>query len=75
VLAHGLEKASPAQNAPLAAEILTSGGLWLSEHAPGVKAQKHFFVHRNRIQIPIRSLVDYDNVHGTLTESRAKLLK
>lgn len=51
VLAHGLEKASPRQNARLADQILEAGGAWVSEHALGVPARKENFVQRNRVQI------------------------
>jgi len=51
VLAHGLEKASPTMNRPLADRILDSGGLWVSEHPVGVSAKPSAFVLRNRIQV------------------------
>ena len=55
VLAHGLERASPRANEPLAMRILETGGLWVSEHAMGVSARPEHFVHRNRIQIGLSS--------------------
>jgi DNA processing protein len=50
VLAHGLDQISPSSNSSLAHEILENGGLWLSEHAPGVPPRPHEYVRRNRIQ-------------------------
>jgi DNA processing protein len=50
VLAHGLDKITPTSNRPLADEILTNGGLLLSEHAPGVPPRRVEYVRRNRLQ-------------------------
>lgn len=50
VLAHGLDTIAPASNRPLAAEILESGGVLISEHPPGVPPRPPEFVRRNRIQ-------------------------
>lgn len=51
VLASGLDKASPQQNAGLADRILENNGAWVSEHSIGVPPKKYHFVPRNRIQI------------------------
>ena len=50
VLAHGLDQITPSSNSCLASVILENGGLWLSEHAPGVPPRPHEYVRRNRIQ-------------------------
>lgn len=73
VLAHGLHRASPAQNKALAEKILDSGGLWLSEHAPDVPAQKHFFVQRNRIQAGLSAgsiIVEGKAESGSMTQAQ-----
>jgi DNA processing protein len=73
VLAHGLRKASPAQNAKLADSILANGGLWLSEHAPDVPAQKNFFVQRNRIQAGLSAgsiIVEGRAESGSMTQAQ-----
>lgn len=51
VLGSGLDNASlyPRQHVRLAEEILTKGGLLLSEHPPGMPALKQHFIARNRI--------------------------
>ena len=48
VLAHGLHTIYPFDNAPLAKEIITSGGL-LSEFPSGTDPDKHNFPSRNRV--------------------------
>src|SRR5690606_19747579 len=59
VLAHGLDTVAPTRNRPLAEQILTSGGVLLSEHPPGVPPRPAEFVRRNRIQsgLSIASIV------------------
>lgn len=49
VLAHGLEKVSPAENRKLAEDILSNGGTLLSEYPVGTRAEKYRFVNRNRL--------------------------
>ncbi len=49
VLAHGLERVYPPTHQGLARQILESGGMLLSEYAPGVEPMKHHFLARNRI--------------------------
>lgn len=51
VLAHGLDRASPRANEPLAHRILEAGGVWISEHPTGATAKPEYFVQRNRIQV------------------------
>lgn len=73
VLAHGLRRASPVKNAKLADNILTNGGLWLSEHAPAVPAQKNFFVQRNRIQAGLSAgsiIVEGRTESGSMTQAQ-----
>ena len=50
VLAHGLDKVSPASNRPLAERILSEGGCLVSEYAIGTEARKNFYVERDRLQ-------------------------
>lgn len=50
VMAHGLDTIAPASNRDLAASILESGGVLISEHPPGVPPRPPEFVRRNRIQ-------------------------
>ena len=50
VLAHGVDSVHPVVNRPLAERILVSGGVLVSEYAPGEKPRRNFFVERDRIQ-------------------------
>jgi DNA processing protein len=50
VLAHGLDKVTPASNRDLADELVDAGGALVSEHAPGVPPRPAEYVRRNRIQ-------------------------
>lgn len=73
VLAHGLHRASPAQNQELAEKILATGGVWISEHAPDVPARKHFFVQRNRIQAGLSAgsiIVEGKSESGSMTQAQ-----
>ena len=49
VLGTGINRIYPASNRPLANQILTQGGLFISEFPPGAPPEKHHFVLRNRI--------------------------
>lgn len=49
VLAHGLDMIYPKSNEKLAEEIISKGGLLVSEYPVGTKPEKHRFVERNRI--------------------------
>jgi DNA processing protein len=72
VLAHGLEKASPRANAPLAARILEQGGAWLSEHPVGTPAKPEYFVQRNRIQVGLSLasiIVEGEERSGSATQA------
>lgn len=72
VLAHGLHAATPKKNAGLANDILDSGGLWVSEHPVNTKAQRHYFVARNRIQVGLSQssvIVESDIKSGTMTHA------
>ncbi len=51
VLAHGLHRFYPTENASLGQSILDKGGLLISEYPLGIEPQKHFFILRNRIQV------------------------
>lgn len=72
VLAHGLEKASPVTNRPLAHRILDAGGLWVSEHPVGTPAKPEYFVLRNRIQVGLASasvIVEGEEKSGSRTQA------
>ncbi|CAN7177644.1 DNA-processing protein DprA [Variovorax paradoxus] len=72
VLAHGLEKASPTINRPLADRILETGGLWVSEHVVGVSAKPSNFVLRNRIQVGLSCasiIVEGEEKSGSKTQA------
>lgn len=49
VLPSSVDEIVPYQNKKLAAQIIESGGLLVSEYAPGVPVEKWHFVGRNRI--------------------------
>ena len=49
VMACGLNQTYPIKNEPLKKEILSKGGLLISEYAPGVKPNGFRFPYRNRI--------------------------
>lgn len=49
VLAHGLDRVYPPSHLGLAREIVNSGGMIISEYAPGIEPLKHHFLARNRI--------------------------
>lgn len=72
VLANGLDKAQPKQNALLGNAILDSGGAWLSEYPIGIKPFRHFFVQRNRIQVGLSSgtvIIEAALGSGTMTQA------
>lgn len=72
VLAHGLEKASPRANAPLADRILEQGGAWVSEHPFGGPARPENFVLRNRIQVGLSCasiIVEGEERSGSMTQA------
>jgi DNA processing protein len=50
VLAHGLHTISPASHRLLADQILEHNGALISEYPPGERAQRSYFVERDRIQ-------------------------
>jgi DNA processing protein len=50
VLAHGLDKVSPAAHRELASRVMDTGGALVSEHPPGVPPRPAEFVRRNRLQ-------------------------
>jgi DNA processing protein len=72
VLAHGLEKAQPTANQPLAQRILEAGGAWVSEHVVGVPAKPAHFVLRNRIQVGLSCasvIVEGEELSGSRTQA------
>lgn len=50
VLAHGLDRVYPKENAELAESILDSKGCLVSEYAPGTPPRGNLFVERDRLQ-------------------------
>ena len=73
VLAGGLHKASPYQNAGLANQILEQNGLWVSEQPTGTNPQRHFFVARNRIQVGLSQcsvVVESEPKSGTTSHAK-----
>jgi DNA processing protein len=72
VLAHGLEKAQPTANQPLAQRILEARGAWISEHGVGVPAKPAHFVLRNRIQVGLSCasvIVEGEEKSGSRTQA------
>ncbi len=49
VLGSGVDRCQPVANAPLARALIDTGGLLLSEYAPGTSARPHHFPERNRL--------------------------
>ncbi len=76
VLAHGLEKVYPAQNKQLAKDIVSYGGLLITEYGYNSYVGKSNFVERDRIQAALAKavvLVQSDITGGSLHASRAVL--
>ncbi|EJG1474824.1 DNA-protecting protein DprA [Vibrio parahaemolyticus] len=72
VLANGLEKAQPKQNALLGQEILDNDGAWVSEYEIGVRPFKTYFVHRNRIQVGLSAgsvIIEAKEKSGSMTQA------
>ena len=57
IVASGLDIVHPKENAPLQQRILENGGLILSEHPFGVKANPTRLIARNRLQAALSSTV------------------
>jgi len=69
VMAHGLHTVYPAKNRELADRILDSNGCWVSEYRLGQKAERGFFVERDRLQSALSSavlIIETDIKGGTL---------
>lgn len=69
VLAHGLDRIYPKHSQSLAEEILSHGGCWVSEYAPGTRSQRRFFIDRDRLQSGIAGgviVVETDVEGGTM---------
>lgn len=76
VMAQGLEKVYPAENKHLATEIVTNGGLLISEYPYNASTYRNNFVQRDRIQAGLSSgviMVQSDINGGSLHASRAIL--
>ncbi len=72
VLAHGLHTLMPAQNRPLAEEILASGGALVSEFSMGADPIPGFFAVRDKTQaglsqgvVLVQSAVDGGSLHAS----------
>ncbi|WP_417391993.1 DNA-processing protein DprA [Gimesia sp.] len=70
VLAHGIGKnIYPKSNQHLAERILENGGCWVSEYPPDTRAQRSYFVERDRIQSGLSSgvvVIETDTKGGTM---------
>lgn len=69
VLAHGLDSVYPAVNRKLAARILNSGGLLVSEYPPGTELRANQLVERDRLQAGLSRaviVVETDIKGGTM---------
>lgn len=69
VLAHGLDSIYPAINRSLAERIVASGGCLVSEYPPGLRAQRSFFIERDRLQSGLSNgivVVETDIKGGTM---------
>lgn len=70
VLAQGLDTGVyPAENRPLAQEILERNGCWLSEYTLGVRGRPNFFVERDRLQAGLSAgvvVIETDIKGGTM---------
>jgi DNA processing protein len=76
VLAHGLDKVYPPENAELADRIVEQGGVLMSEYAYGSRSFPSNFVERDRIQAGLACgvvMVQSDESGGSWHASRAAL--
>lgn len=76
VLAHGLDRVYPRENAPLAARVLDEGGCLLSEYPPGVAPERWRFPERNRIVSALARgavVIEAGEKSGSLITARAAL--
>jgi len=73
VLAHGLDRIYPKESTGLASEILEKDGCLVSEHPPGARAQRGYFVERDRLQSGMSGgviVVETDTDGGTMHTAR-----
>jgi DNA processing protein len=69
VLAHGLHTVYPAAHRAFADEVVSTGGCLLSEYPPGVRANRSFFIERDRLQSGLSDgvvVVETDVIGGTM---------
>ncbi|HEY3332002.1 MAG TPA: DNA-processing protein DprA [Capsulimonadaceae bacterium] len=69
VLAHGLKTIYPSENRNLASEIVEKSGCLVSEYAPNEKAQRSYFVERDRLQSALSAgvvVIETDVKGGTM---------
>jgi DNA processing protein len=77
VLAHGLEKVYPAENKILASDIVTHGGLVVTEYCYNSYVGKSNFVERDKIQAALAKavfLIQSSSTGGSMHASRAALV-
>jgi DNA processing protein len=79
VLAHGLDTVYPTINKRLAAEIIDTGGLLVSEYPPGEEMRPNYLVARDRLQsglsravIVIESDLDGGSMHAANASIKQK---
>ena len=73
VLAHGLDRIYPKESTGLAGEILEKDGCLVSEYPPGARAQRGYFVDRDRLQSGMSGgviVVETDTDGGTMHTAR-----
>ncbi len=73
VLACGLDRVYPSSNERLAEEILSSGGVLISEYPPGTPPLPHRFIERNRIVSGLSSgivVIEAPERSGSLATAR-----
>ena len=73
VLASGVDVITPKSNTQLAQQILSTGGLIVSEHPPGTPARRDQFVPRNRIQVGLSYasvIIESSVKSGTMTHAK-----
>lgn len=73
VLAHGLDRVTPASNRDLARQIIEAGGALVAEHPPRTPPRKPEYVRRNRLQsgMSVASIVvESGEVGGSIYQGR-----
>ena len=76
VMAHGLHTVYPASNRDLAEEIVANDGCLVSEYPPDTRAQRSYFVERDRLQSALSRavlVIETDVEGGTMHTVKACL--